>query len=261
MKLKIILTLIFLGLLIQCKKENPKNVNPKTEQITALNIYNYIGKSSMKFQLFSDSSYVFTIMQKDFDYEKLERRKGFCYLKNDTLYFKPLDFKFNRSEKAVIKNNFIEFVDGETPLKIEIRKNIFHTKSKLDLKKFNDYAFFTFNPEFQRPGNYGYKPETIKPADLNQSELIELDQILEKCFSENESKLKKLDKYVKQCIVVINEKHEKEIWIGCYCKEPYDNQSYKYSLIDMSDGGNCNIHLKINLTTHKYSDLNISGRA
>jgi hypothetical protein len=29
----------------------------------------------------------------------------------------------------------------------------------------------------------------------------------------------------------------------------------------MNDGGNCNINLKVNLTKHNYSELNISGSA
>lgn len=261
MKIKIILSLAILALFIQCKEEKPKKKATKIEKITAKNVSNFIGNTSVKFQFFSDSSYIFTIMQKDFDYEKLEKYKGFCYLQNDTLHFSPIDFKFNRSQKAVIKNNFIEFVDGESPLKIELKKNLFHTKAKLDLKKYNDYAFFTFNSEFQRPTNYGYKPGTIKPADLNQDELTELNQILKRCFKENAFELKNLNQYIKQCIVVINEKQEKEVWISCYCKDLYAKETFKYSLIDMSDGGNCNINLKINLTKQNYSQLNIAGRA
>jgi hypothetical protein len=90
--------------------------------------------------------------------------------------------------------------------------------------------------------------------------LIKLDQITQRCFKENHSKLKDIKQYVKQCIVVINENHEKEVWLGCYCKKPYDKESYKYSLIMMDGGGQCNVNLKINLTQNNYSDLNISGR-
>jgi hypothetical protein len=95
---------------------------------------------------------------------------------------------------------------------------------------------------------------------LNQKELVELDQILKKCFSDNSSKLMKFDKYVNQCIVIINKKQEKEVLIKSYCKD-YDKDNFKYSMIMMDDGGNCNIGLKINLTKHNYSDLNISGSA
>ena len=105
------------------------------------------------------------------------------------------------------------------------------------------------------------KTNNLKPSDLSQKELVELDQILKKCFSDNTPKLRKLDQYVNQCIVVINEKQEKEVLIKSYCKDPYNKNEYKYSLIMMDDGGNCNIGLKVNLTNHNYSDLYISGSA
>lgn len=261
MKIKIILSVIILGFIIQCKHDETKSKKEpqKTEKILAINNYNFIGNTSLKFQFFSDSSYAFTILKKEDDYEKLEIFKGSCFIKNDTIYFKPFKFKFDRSsDKAVIKNNFIEF--NKSVLKLEIKKNLFHTKSRLDFTKFKDYSFFTFKQEFHSPIYYGYEPNTVKPYDLTQKELIETDQILKKCFSEKKSKLKKFDKYIKQCIAVINKKQEKEVWVSFYCNDFYFKDTFKYDLIRMNDGGNCNINLKINLTKHNYSDLNISGR-
>lgn len=130
----------------------------------------------------------------------------------------------------------------------------------MNLEKYKNYAFFSFDEEFHKR-YFNYKPNTIKASDLNQKELIEMDQILKKCFSDNASKLRKFDKYVSQCIVIINEKQEKEVLIKSYCKDPYDKNGFKYSLIMMNDGGNCNIGLKVNLTNHNYSDLSISGSA
>lgn len=260
MKTKIILSIVALGLFSQCKEDNSKKTIQKTEKISAINNYNFIGSSSLRFQFFSDSSYVFTIIEKDNNHNKIEKFNDFCYSKNDTIYFSPSRFGYNRSEKAVIKNNFIEFIGGNFPLKIEIQKNLLQTKNKLNLEKYNNYAFFSFEEEFHE-NYFNYKPNTVKPADLNQKELVEIDQILKKCFSDNTSKLKKFDKYVNQCIVIINEKQEKEVLINSYCKDPYNKNGFKYSLIQMNDGGNCNISLKINLTKHNYSDLSISGMA
>lgn len=254
MKAKIIIPIILFGLFIQCKNQNIE----KTAKILAVNNYDFGG--NIKFEYYSDSTYIFTINEKDVNHEKIEKFNDFCYSKDDTIYFSQVVFRYNGSKKAVIKNNFIEFIDGDFPLKIEIKKNLLQTKSKLDLKKYSDYAFFNFEPKFN--GRYlHYKSNTIKPYDLNQDELVEVDQILKKCISENASKLRKADKYVKQCIVIINDKQEKEVLINCYCKDFHINKEYKYSLIDMSDGGNCNVSLKINLTKHTYSDLNIAGHA
>ncbi|MEN2402929.1 hypothetical protein GKZ90_0024295 [Flavobacterium sp. MC2016-06] len=254
MKIRIIIPLLLFGLFIQCKNQIIEKT--KIEQILAINNYDYRG--SEKFELYSDNTYIFTSIKKIIGPEKVEKFKGIYFLKNDTIYFDQSLHAYNKSKKAVIKNNFIEFVGGIFPLKIEIKKNRLQTKNKLDLRKYNDYAFFTFDSNFYAI-YYNYEPNTIKPYDLNQKELIEVNQILKKCFSENNSKLKNLSKYVKQCTAIINDKKEKEVWIKCYCKDFYIENEYKYSLIDMSDGGNCNISLKINLTKHSYSDLSTGG--
>lgn len=259
MKVKILLSLVVLALFIQCKGGKSEKTTSKTEKISAVNNYNLFENKSLKFQFFSDSSYVFTIMEKTPNHEKTEKFSDFCYSKNDTIYFSQTRFRFNGSNKAVIKNNFIEFINGDFPLKIEIKKNLLQTKNNLDLKKYSDYAFFSFEPKFHE--RYFRKSNILKAGDLNQKELIEIDQIVKKCFFENNLKLKKADEYIKQCIVVINEKHEKEIYTYCYCKDFDKEKTFKYDLIDMSDGGNCNISLKINLMKHNYSDLNIAGRA
>lgn len=263
MKTKITAFLLSSFLFLSCQKvKTEKSKNEKVEKITAENNYDFYGKTSLKFQYFSDSTYIFTITKKEPDYEKFEKFTGFCFVKNDTIYFKPFEFKFDRrSKKAVIKNNFIEFINDESTLKIEIKKNLLHTKNKLDLRNYNDYAFFSFNQRVHSPIYYSYKPNTIKPYDLRQNELIEMNQILQRCFKENASKLKNINQYIKQCIVVLNEKQEKEVWISCYCKDFSIKDTYKYDLIMMDDGGNCNIGLKINLTKHNYSDLSISGSA
>ncbi|MFD1601809.1 hypothetical protein ACFSJW_17330 [Flavobacterium artemisiae] len=239
--------------------ENIKKIQTeKISQITASNNYHFGG--SVNFEFYSDSTYAFIHVKNQLNNNKQEKFEGSCFLKNDTLYFKPIKFSFNESKKAVIKNNFIEFVDGKSPLKIEITKNIFQKKAALDLTKHKDYTFFTFDPKFY--GYYfDYKPNIIKAYDLNQKELTEVDQILKKCFSKNALLLKKINQYVKQCIVIINEKQEKEVLINCYCKDSWIEAEYKYSLIDMSDGGNCNISVRINLNKHNYSKLNIAGEA
>ena len=150
MNVKIILSIVILGSFIQCKEDKSKKIAQKTEQISAINSYNFIGNSSLKFQLFSDSSYVFTIIDKDMNHEKIEKFNDLCYSKNDTIYFNPTRFRYNGSEKAVIKNNFIEFIGGEFPLKIEIQKKLLHTKNRLNLEKYNNYAFFSFEEEFHK---------------------------------------------------------------------------------------------------------------
>ena len=252
MKRKFILIFTILSLFIQCKKSKTETLkDTKIEQIFAENNYDLGG--NVKFELFSDSTYNFTSIVKSPNYEKTEKFNGFCEVKNDTLYFKPFEFEYTNSEKAVIKNNFIEFISDKSSFRIEIKKNFLNTKNKLEFTKFKDYAIFTYKPESK---NSGYKP-----YDINQKELEEIDRILSKCFTENKSKLKSKNEYVKQCIIVKNVNNEKEVWINCYCKDKYDKSGFKYNLIQMKDGGKCNISVKINLTKKEYSELNIAGLA
>ncbi|MEA9414932.1 hypothetical protein [Flavobacterium sp. PL02] len=249
MKKQLILTFVILSLFTQCKKETLKD--SKIEQVLAENNYDLGG--SLIFELYSDSTYNFTSIVKSPNYEKIEKFKGFCEVKNDTLYFKPFEFEYTNSEKAVIKNNFIEFISDKSSFRIEIKKNSLNTKSKIDFTNFEDYAIFTYKPESEK--------SEYKSYDINQKELEEIDKILSKCFTENKSKLKNKNEYVKQCVIVTNINNEKEVWVSCYCKNEYDKSGFKYSLIEMNDGGECNISVKINLTKKQYSELNIAGLA
>lgn len=266
MKNKLLYGILIFSLLLSCKKEKTEIQKPiKKELIYAENNYGsfgiigHVNKISLK--IYSDSSYYCVRYQKDFDSEKTEKFNGTFKIKNDTMLFFPLYFKPNHSAKAIIKNNFVEFVDGESPLKIEIKTNTQKQKNNLSFEKLKDYAVFTFNENYYGSTYYGYKPNSIKPYDLKQNELEEIDRIMKKCFAENKAELRNIDGYVKQCIPIINSKQEIEIWVSCYCKANHINNDYKYYTIRMHDGGNCNIHLKINLTKQTYSELNIAGDA
>ncbi|MCK8143352.1 hypothetical protein MW871_15785 [Flavobacterium sp. I-SCBP12n] len=252
MKRQYILIFTILSLFTQCKKSKIETLKQsKIEQIFAENNYDLGG--NVKFELFSDSTYNLISTVKSPNYEKTEKFNGFCEVKNDTIYFKPFEFEYTDSEKAVIKNNFIEFISEKSSFRIEIKKNTFKTRNKLDFTKFKDYAIFTYKPE--------NKNSEYKPYDINQTELEEIDRILTKSFEENKSKLKSKNEYVKQCRIVTNANNEIEIWINCYCKNKYDKSGFKYNLIQMNDGGKCNISIKINLTKKEYSELNIAGLA
>lgn len=261
MKRQIVLLFLLFGFLIQCKNsENNSFIKhgKKTIVFAENTVDDLFGINNIRLIIYSDSSYFCESIISHVNYEKQEKFKGHLQLKNDTIEFFSR-FKLTNSNKAVIKNNFIEFVDGDSDFKIEIKNSLLNIKSKLNLERFQDYAFFSFNEEFHSSIYFGYKPETIKPYDLEQNELVNVDEILNKCFSENKEKLRKKENYINQCIAVINEKGEKEIWMSCFCKEKNEKNRFKYYLKMMSGGGNCNVNLKINLTQNNYSDLNIAG--
>ena len=245
-----------LGLLFQCN-QSKKGTNEfgKVEQIFAENNYDLGG--SAKLNIYADSTYEFTVTNGGFDHEKIDKFKGSCYIKNDTIYFKPFAFKYVNSGKAIIKNNFVEFIEGEYPLKVKIRKSNIAVKQTYNLGQFNGFSIFTYDKKF-----YNYFIEDDKPYELTQKDLIELDKLLEKCFDDNKSELnRKSNLYEKQIIAVINNKKEIEVWVSCNCRERKFNKEFEYQIVRVNDGGNCHFTLKINLTRQNYSDLSINGDA
>ena len=246
-----------LGLLFQCN-QSKKGANEfsKVEQIFAENNYD-LGRSA-KLNIYADSTYEFTVTNGGFDHQKIDKFKGPCYIKNDTVYFKqPFEFKYVNSTKAVIKNNFVEFVEGEYPFRVKIRKSNITVKQNFDLGQFNSYSVFTYDKKF-----YNYFTKDVRPYELTQKDLIELDRLLEKCFDDNRVQLnRKSNLYGKQIIAVINNKNEVEAWISYNCKERKIKDEFEYQIMRVNDGGNCHFTLKINLTRQNYSDLSINGEA
>lgn len=120
-----------------------------------------------------------------------------------------------------------------------------------------------------------------KPAELNLSEVKEIELILSKCINAyNPKQLKKyekinkenlrnnisnthfiidLKKYDRQFIPVINKKGEKEVWVNCLCIT--SSKNWKKEIFQINDGGNCFFNLKINLSKKKYYNLRVNSIA
>lgn len=118
-----------------------------------------------------------------------------------------------------------------------------------------------------------------KPAELNSSEIKEIELLLLKCINAyNPKQLKKFEKYNKenpgyniskthyiielkkydrQFIPVINKKGEKEVWVNCFCIT--SSKYWKKEIFQINDGGNCFFHLKINLSKKIYYNLSVNG--
>ncbi len=246
----------FLGLVFQCNP-NKKGVNQldKVEEIFAENIYEFDGSAKLK--IYADSTYEFIVTEGGFNHQKIEKFNGSCFVKSDTIYFKPFEFEYSNSKKAIIKNDFIEFLGGEFPFRIKIIKSSISVKNTIDFRQLKDYSVFSYDKKF-----YDYFPNDVKSYELTQKDLIELDKILEKCFEENKIELDKgSSQYTKQVIAVVNTKNEIELWVNCNCKDKRFENKFEYQIIQVHDGGNCHFRLKINLTKKRYSDLSINGEA
>jgi len=244
---------ILLIVCFQCTNEEVK----KKELLFAENSFDDLIKTRIDFKLYSDSTYIFSLEEKDVNHEKNEIFKGRYITKNDSILFSPFHFDFVKAEKAVIKNNFIEFLGGRYPLKIKIQKSSIVQNKDFDTLRFSNYALFTYDSNF-----YNCFSGHVRPSDLNNDELVKIDSILNLCFIQNKERIsRKADAYFKQCIAVINSDNEKEVWIHCLCKDGMAHQYHQYQIVVVHDGGDCFLSFKINLSTLKYYDLHINGLA
>ncbi len=244
-----------IGLFCKCAKKEETNELVKVEQVLAENIYDLIGSS--KLQIYSDSTYDFTVIENSPNHEKIDKYKGRCFIKNDTVFFEPFDFQYTNSTKAILKNNFIEFIQGDFPYKIKIKKSSIEIKQTIDFGKFDSYSLFTYDNKF-----YSYFTKNAKPYELTQNDLTNVDKILEKCFEENKAVLRnKSNQYTKQVIAVVKSKNEVEVWVNCNCKDKFFKNQFEQQIIQAKDGGNCHFKLKINLSKQSYSAFSVNGNA
>ena len=251
------ITLIFVSVLFfQCNQKRNVEKKLKEEILIAEHIYELSGDYT-KLELYKDSCYTFTISQKSSGYEKIEKYDGKYLIGKDTIKFLEYGFRYLDCDNAVLKNNFIEFLNGKMPLKLKLKETKITLKNSSDLLNNLDFAFFTYNPSY-----YNYFSKNVKSYDLKKIDLKTIDAILNKCIEENPTRLtKQLTKYNKQCISVKNSKNEIEVYVFCSCNKNFDKEEFKYQISMVNDGGDCYFSVLLNLTKKSYNKLNINGRA
>lgn len=255
-QIKSIILIFFSILFFQCNQEKNVEKKPKEEILIAEHIYE-LGDDYTKLELYKDSSYIFTIRQISSHYEKIEKYNGKYLIDKDTIQFLEYGFQYLDCKNAVLKNNFIEFLNGKMPLKLKLKMAKVNLNSSSDLLNNPKFAFFTYSPNY-----YNYFSEKVKSYDLKKVDLKTVDEILDKCIEENPTRLtRQLSKYNKQCIAVKNSKNEIEVLVFCRCNGNFDKQEFKYQINQVNDGGDCYFGVKLNLTKKSYAELNINGRA
>ncbi|GAB2766736.1 hypothetical protein GCM10027275_05970 [Rhabdobacter roseus] len=259
--MKIVLEILLFILLIiglSCTKlENKSNKSPGQEiLLTASQHFSSIGKTDRTLTIFKDSTFNFTETIVEPNYDKIESFKGKTRINNDTIKFLPFKLKHNNAEIAVLKNGFIEFIDSNRPDRMKIKETALTVKNNIDFRNFQDYAVFTLNKNSEPQSN----EQDYKSYDLTTSELTKIETILKQTFEKNKI-LRDFSDYIKQVESVENKNKQHLIFIQCYCKSFLTNESYQYYQIEMSDGGNCNIYIVLNLTTERIEVLNIAGDA
>jgi len=104
--------------------------------------------------------------------------------------------------------------------------------------------------------------ENVKPSDLSNGEIKELNKIFKTCIRANKKELRAPQKYKRQYIPVINSKGEKEIWVNCFCGGWNAlNMDNKREVLSVMDGGNCYFNFKVNLKTKKWYNFMVNGAA
>jgi hypothetical protein len=222
---------------------------------------NFINDSlSENLKLSTDSNFIFTRKFKTNDYEKIECLKGKFQIKNDTIYFSRNLLTDIKSQKAIIKNNYLEIVDDEACYKIKLVKTELRNKITFDSKRFKNFVLFSY---CQTRDSSKFKNSI--PHDLNNEEISKIDSLLRSCMKENSQlKNRNSNNYYKQCIATKNLNNEVIVWINCLCYESGFNKrnEFQRQVIDgIKDGGVCFFQVKMNLTKRTYFDLSIHGDA
>ena len=167
--LKALFTL-FLLVLFGCN-ENKINSDKKTLLIATQN-FNDLNEVKRTFKIFEDSTFTFTEKLKETNHSKEETFEGFVKINKDSIKFSPFELDFNNAETAVLKNGFLEFVDGEYPERMKIEKTKLKVKNNLQIDKFPNYAIFTFYKNFNKQD----WQKDYSNYDLNNNDLIKIDQ-------------------------------------------------------------------------------------
>ena len=256
MKILIQITLMILLLIFSSCSKLEKNNKQKEILLTSTQNFNDIREVKRTLTIFSDSTYTFIENLREPNHSKNETFEGLVKINKDSIKFHPFELDFNNAETAVLKNGFIEFIDGENPDRMKIEKTTLPVKNNLNLDKFPNYAVFTFNKNFDN----GEWQQDYSNYDLNTRELSVIDQFFKKEFLKNK-KLRNFDEYLKQIVAVKNSRNEILIQARFFCKTSFLLESYQYYESAMHDGGNCNIYLEFNLTTRKFNFINIAGMA
>lgn len=250
------ITLLFFSILfLQCNQKKSVEKKTKEEILIAEHIYE-LGDDYTRLEFYKDSSYIFTVGQISSNYEKIEKYNGKYLIDKDTIQFLEYGFRYLDCKNAVLKNNFIEFLNGKMPLKLKLKMAKVDLKSSSATLLNSKFAFFTYNPD-----HYNYFSKNVESIDLKQADLKIIDEILYKCIKENPTRLTRQSiKYNKQCIAVKNSKNEIEVLVFCSCNGNVDKEEFKYQIAQVNDGGDCFFNVKLNLKKKSYTELNINGR-
>jgi hypothetical protein len=105
--------------------------------------------------------------------------------------------------------------------------------------------------------------KNAKPTDLNKADIKSVDSLAKLAVLKYNRTSKypierKLSRYYKQLIAVVNKKGEKLVWLNCMCNVD-DGLKWRKGRVIVSDGGTCFFQLKVNLTKKETYDFYVNG--
>lgn len=256
MATKALIGLIIGFCIFSCSERKKKQV------LLAENLYRDIINDSLseRVTLFSDSSYIFVKTYKSADTHNTEHKKGKYFIEKDTIHFSRNLLDDTESQKAIIKDNYLEIIDTEACYKIKVVNTQLPNKNTYDKKRFKYYAIFSYH---QTRDSSIFR--SGRPHELNNLELSLTDSLLRICMEQNPRlRARDNDNYIKQCIATKDSNQEVIVWLNCICHESGLATQDKFKrelLMRVYDGGACYFKVKINLTRRTYDDLAINGEA
>ena len=240
------LGIIIAFLILGCNSSHDKVIIAQNEG--KVNSFGFLTRLEMD----RNRTYILSFTPYDSLVYKKQFYSGKYQISNDTFYFEG-----NRIfKKAVLKNGYIEFLQNSFKISLIENRTSIHSEKQLQGQK--DFTFFTYNSKYE----YLFKKGTN--VDLNENDIIKIRKIIQSVIKKESKQFihySNENEYYKQCISILNNKNEKEVWIQCLSKESLFSDDWDARIIDVCDGGDSNFTLKINLTTDEVSELYVNGYA
>lgn len=194
--------------------------------------------TTIQMKITSDSNWVYSMSG---PYHIQRPTYGKVIISNDTIYFK----NSRRFKSAVLKNGYLDFLDGEMRLPIvENRTSI----RKFELNGPEDYIFFSTNSS----------------VDLNANQIKRLQKIIDHAFRKNVFKLEKAKEssdYYKQCIGFLDQEGTLKININCCAKKVTSIKEAQSFIQDPCDGGEYYIEFEVDLQEGSILAIHVHGEA
>jgi hypothetical protein len=202
-------------------------------------------------RLRTDSIFILNFTKKEWGSNEVsEISSGRYFIHFDTINFDPIQIPYINSDKAIIREGFVEFLNGKRPMRLKITRTTLPLIERIDTARFKDYVFFSFNPK-----HYDCFSDNVKPVFLDNTEVTTLDSLLTAGLRNSKSRALKASEYFKQCVAVIDSNGNKIVWINLNCAD----MDYKFGIDYVHDGGECFANVKIDLARKKFYDLWVNG--